>query len=391
MGRAGVSAPRALFLALCFAAALLPGRAWAFPWFIHHGYVNCAQCHIDPSGAGALTPYGRGQGEILLRTLYEPMTEEPGRSKEFLFGVLPLPVPLTLQADVRSLVIPEPGNVRAILMQADLRGAVQAGAFLAYGSLGVVSEGASAAQVTTNTSGFNLVSRDYWVGVAPAEGWLVRAGRMNLPFGIRTEDHVLYARSATRTDTNDDQQLGAAVSVTTRKVRAELMGIAGNYQVSPDDFRERGYSGYFAYGLSKRAELGVSSLVTHAGADIETAQPRTRMAHGVFARGAPVSSLALLGELDLLHASSAGVPSTGALFTGVADWEPVQGLHVQGIGQYCDPAFGDPGSVYTAGGAAQWFLASHVDLRADLFYGTLKCTPGATPSPLGLVQAHFYL
>ena len=382
---------RAVLLLVVSLAALLPGRAWAFPWFIHHGYVNCAQCHVDPSGAGPLSAYGRAQGEILLRTHYTPMTEEPGKSAEFLFGVLPLPVPLILQADVRSLVIPEPGNVRAILMQADMRAAVQTGVFVASGALGVVSEGARAAQVTTNPDGFNLVSREYWAGVNPAKGWLVRAGRMNLPFGIRTEDHILYTRSVTRTDTNDDQQVGVAASYTSRSVRAEVMGIAGNFQVAPDDFRERGYSGYLSYGISKTAEIGVSSLITHAKADIGTAEPRTRMAHGVFARGAPVQQLAFLGEFDMLHDGVQGTSANGAVFTGIADWEPVQGLHVQGIGQYCDPSFRDPGSVYTAGGAAQWFFAPRVDVRADLFYGTLTCTPGSTPSPLGLVQAHFYL
>ena len=45
--------------------ALAPGRAEAFPWMIHHGYTNCAQCHVDPSGGGVLTDYGRAQGEIL--------------------------------------------------------------------------------------------------------------------------------------------------------------------------------------------------------------------------------------------------------------------------------------------------------------------------------------
>ena len=69
--------PRSLLVAAALVAAAIPGRAQAFPWMIHHGYTNCAQCHVDPSGGGALTAYGRPQGEILLRTHEKEMTEEP--------------------------------------------------------------------------------------------------------------------------------------------------------------------------------------------------------------------------------------------------------------------------------------------------------------------------
>ncbi len=77
-----------------------PRAALAYPFLIEHGYTNCAQCHIDPSGGGALTEYGRGQSEILLRTPWEARADdwEPGKVKDFAFGA-PLPTWLTLQAD----------------------------------------------------------------------------------------------------------------------------------------------------------------------------------------------------------------------------------------------------------------------------------------------------
>lgn len=384
---------RALLFLAAAVLLLTPSRAAAFPFFITHGYTNCAQCHLDPSGAGALTAYGRAQAQILLATQYRPMEEEPGKSADFLYGVLPLPVPLTLQADVRSLVIPEPGNFRFVLMQADLRVGVQAGPFIAYGSLGTTDEGAEEARITSNDTGWNLISREYWLGVAPAKGWLIRAGRMNLPFGIRTEDHVLYTRAATRTTTNTDQQVGGAVLYNGKAIRTELMGIAGNFQVSPDAFRERGYSWYGAWGVTKTLELGASSLVTHADADVETALPRTRQAHGLFVRAAPIRRfpLAILAEGDVLLDRSEDVGRTGLTTTGVVDYEPVQGLRVQGIGQFCDPSFSDDGSAYSVGGAVQWFFFPRFDIRADAFYGNLRCTEGVAPQPLGLVQGHFFL
>lgn len=375
--------------------AFLPSSAQAFPWMVHHGYTQCAQCHLDPSGGGALTSYGRAQGKFLLRSRYDKKGgSEAGREGKFLYGLVPLPEndAVIAQADVRGLLIPEPGNVRMIMMQADLRGGLQLGNFVAYGSLGPVSEGGEGAWLTSNTGGWNLTARDYWVGYRAGRHFLIRGGRIPLPFGIRTEDHTLYVREATRTNTNDEQQTGLSVTYSSRKVRAELMGIAGNFQVSPDAYRERGYSGYFSYTISKTFEVGASSLFATAQQDLVTYEPRTRQAHGVFLRVAPVQPLAIMAESDLLLSNDNGTSSTGLAASGVVDYEPIQGLHVQGIGQYCNSNFGSGDSpAWTAGGALQWFLAPRVDIRVDAFQGVLHCTNGVTPSPMGLVQAHFFL
>ena len=186
--------PRRWRIASLSGVGALAGALWstpaeAYPWMIHHGYTSCAQCHVDPSGGGVLTAYGRAQGEILLRTHFQEAPENPGKVKDFLFGAVPLPETLMLQADVRGLVIPDPANVQAILMQADARAAFQTKLFLASASLGAVSKGAEAARVTSGAD-WNLVAREYWVGVTPNKALTLRAGRMNLPFGLRTEDHI---------------------------------------------------------------------------------------------------------------------------------------------------------------------------------------------------------
>lgn len=384
---------RLLGLAVLATAASYTPSAAAYPWMIHHGYTACAQCHVDPSGGGVMTDYGRAQGEILLRANYGKEPKNPEKVSSFLFGAITLPKPLELQADVRSLVIPDPDNVRFIVMQADARGAINVGPVTASGSIGAVSEGAESAWITSNTGDWNLVARDYWVGVNPVKGLNVRAGRMNLPFGIRTEDHILYVRDATRTNTNDDQQVGLAVSYGNKRMRGEVMGIAGNFQVSPDDFRKRGYSAYLAYNPSKTFEIGVSSLYTTSLLDVETGTPRTFMAEGLFTRAAPIPELAFMAEADVLLDDQDGTKTTGIAALGLADYEPIQGIHVQAIGQYCTRDFAASGEdAWSAGGGVQWFAYSRVDLRVDAGYGAIFCTPGgATESPFGLVQAHFYL
>lgn len=384
---------RVLLAVVIGLAAFRSAPAQAFPWMIHHGYTTCAQCHVDPSGAGTLTDYGRAQGDILLRTHFGEgeASEEPGKIKDFLFGAIPLPDVLHMQGDVRGVLVPQPGNVSAILMQSDLRAAIQTEKFLASATLGVVSVGALEAAVTSGTD-WNLVSREYWIGYSPTQAITIRAGRMNLPFGIRTEDHILDVRSATRTTINDEQQTGVSMFFSTRKWRGEVMGIAGNFQVRPDSFRDRGYSAYLSYAPETTIEIGVSSLLATAQTDLVTLDPRTRLVEGVFTRWAPVPKLAVLGEADLLLDNQDGVSSTGFVSTVLVDWEPMQGLHVQGIGEQCDDRFGDNnGSTLTGTAAAQWFFVPHGDIRLDAGYGTIACTPGVEPFPFAAIQAHFYL
>ena len=394
----------ALRIGLPAALALLwSAPAAAYPWMISHKYTSCSQCHIDPSGGSALTSYGRGLGQQLLPMGGgEDAEHTPGKEKDFLMGAVELPKWLTLQVDGRGLGFPQPnlddnGDIsswspRFILMQADLRAAVTAGPIVAYASAGGVSEGAQAAWFTSNEAGWNAVARDYWLGWKAAKGVLVRAGRMNLPFGIRTEEHTQYVRSATRTNTNADQQAGVAVAVQKKGLRGELMGIAGNPQVAPDAYRERGYSGFVALSPNTSVEVGASSLFAAVEADVATLAPRKRQAHGAFTRWTPAPRVAVLAEADVLHANDDGTTSTGAAALAEVDWEAVHGLHLRGIGQYCDTDFKDSDDgVATGWAAAQWFVLPRVDLRIDALHGTLNCAPGAQASWYGLGQVHFFL
>lgn len=383
--------PAALGVGLAVSALLAPESAEAYPWMINHAFTSCGQCHVDPSGAGIMTEYGRAQADIVLRTHYQEGDQNPGKSKDFLFGAVTLPKTVQLQADVRQILIPRPSNVETILMQADLRAAVQKGPFTASASLGTVSKGAAGARVT-QAEEFGLIAREYWVGANVGRKAMVKAGRMNLPFGIRTENHILDVRDATRTDLNDSQQTGISVFYNTRRVRAEVMGIAGNFQVSPDAFRERGYSLYAAYAPTTRSEIGVSSLLAASKADVVTLRPRTRMAEGVFARWSPLPPLALMAESDLLLDNQNGDSYTGLVSTAIVDYMPLQGLHFQAMAEQCDPKFGDAdASAMTYTGAMQWFFAPHADLRFDAGYGSITCSPGVDPFPFAALQAHFFL
>lgn len=384
--------------------------AHAYGWMIRHGYGGCPACHADPSGGELLTMYGRLQGDLLLRMRYgvdgttEASSEEPDIG--FLWGAVDTPDNLMLSGSFRNLTIYEPGaedpfTIIPIMMgdlfahvRADF---VRAGASVGISKVKVGSPHARGAQVTHGQGEqYNMVSRTHWLGfdLGEDDNYLVRLGRINLPFGVRVPEHTLWAREATRTDRESDQQHGAALAYTGDAFRGEIMGIAGNFQVSPDKLRERGYSLFFEYFPDTDLAIGASSLVTFAEEDrITLRQDVWRQAHGLLARAKLTESLAVLSEADLLLTTDT---TTG--YTGFAqlDFEIVQGLHFMLTGEVLDqglageetdtnqqtegrgkPRFGGWASI-------DWFFYKQFELRLD----AVKRTSAETQL---LAQLHFYL
>lgn len=396
---------RILVLLIVLGAILCaaPRDAHAYPWMIRQGVTTCQQCHGDPSGAGALTAYGREQGDLTLRMRYGKASENASSTAGFLFGAVEPPDWLLAGGSVRAgafYVKPEgiPANTRVVQMQSDVRAMVVAeNGLRASVSAGLMLKGAQPAWVTSNPEG-NLVSREHWAGYAFSENaGLVRAGRINLPFGIRDNNHRLWVRDRTRTDINDSQQHGVALAYRTGKLRGEIMGIAGNFQTSPDAYRERGYSGYAEYAVARGAAVGVSSLTAFTQRDPRTQQKGGRMAHGLFARVSPWRPLVLMAEGDLLVA----LPETGSSRTGQAsmllvDLEVLQGLHLQATGETTSPGGSSPASPtsltsYGGWGSVLWFFAPHTDLRLDVVQQNVPAGPMRLGVFSTLAQLHLYL
>ena len=375
---------------------LTPNAAHAYAWSVNHGYTTCATCHADPSGGGLLTDYGRAQGEVFIRT---PWAErgagwEPGNAAQFAFGAVDLPEWLLASAVVRGgparLTTPDTApSVFPIVMQADLRAQVTVGRVRAYGSLGALPTGsAEEARVLRNDT-VNLYSREHWLGVDVSGDLILRAGRMALPYGNRILEHSAWARTSTRTDINADQQHGVNAHYGKGDWRAEVMGIAGNLQLAPAGYRERGYSGLVEYSIGPKWVVGASSLLTVAELDIQTLEPRTRQAHGLQVRSSPVQGLAILGEGHLLvDASDGSAPNLGSTGWIQADYEIVQGVHVAAAGEWLQQ---DVGTSLGGWGSATWFFAPKTDLRVDYIHRQNANLSGRTPSHMVLGQLHFSL
>ncbi len=304
----------------------------------------------------------------------------------FLFRLWEPPDWLTLGGSYRHMNIITPQGeekFRTFPMMMDVYGQLQFGSFKAGGSLGGARVAAGSpyarpAQITTNQGkDWNLISRTHYVGYDITDSLSVRAGRLNLPFGVRIPEHTMWVRQATRTDRESGQQHGVALHYFAESFRFELMGIAGNYQLNPDQFRERGYVGYFEYYLNPKALLGVSSLVTVAKNDrfVLDGQSMTRMAHGAIFRAAMSESTVFLAEVDALTRSRF---EPGYVAFAQLDWEPTQGLHFMVTGEMLDnghskatgeqqqPRIAGAGKPKVGGwlSAAWWFLP-HFDVRLD--------------------------
>ena len=386
---------------IVLASTLFSKDAHAYPWMIRHGYTTCATCHADPSGAGLLTAYGHAQSDLLLSTSYGSRgdADEPSRLSEALFGVVPLPDSVLLGGWVRNgyLWNTADGDLvdrRFLQMRADLGGQVTLGHFRANATIGfAAAETASFTQqawVTSNADGPNLVSREHWGGVDLDDGAiLLRAGRMNLPFGLRNIEHTSWIRSETRTDTNQQQSHGVAAAYSGESVRAEVMLVAGNYQINPDRYRERGLSAYAELGLGHHYALGVSSLAAHAAADLASRRESVRQAHGVFARAAPWKPLVLMAEADLLLRTQEGSGTAlGVVGFVQGDFELLQGVH--GLLTFEALHRAEESAESGLGGWASmaWFFLPHFDVRGDVIRRTGL---GAPTTMTYLVQLHGYL
>ena len=377
------------------------GSAHAYPFMIRHGYTQCATCHTDPSGGTFLNEYGRAQSELLLSSSYGGSSKESEADQDeptagrFL-GFLPLPSWFRPGGWVREgyLWNAVGGKIvdrRSLQMRADVGADLKVGAFRAAAELGYGSPQGTPrlAQITHSTTGPNLVGRELWAGVETfGEDGLLRAGRINVPFGLRNLEHTSFIRTATRTDFNEDQNYGVAFAISRPSWRAEVMAMLGNLSVHPAAYRERGAAGYVELSVAPTAAIGASALAAHADASLTTRKPTLRQAYGGFARISPWRPLVLQVEGDLLLENQLGnrLQDTGHAEWLQADLEPLRGLHVFGALEGMKTGT-TPELQRGVWGGLWWFVVPHVDIRAD----AVQRWGQGPPTTTFLVQLNGYL
>ncbi len=385
------------------AVVLVSSSSAAFPWMVKHAYQGCAACHVDPSGGGQLSLYGRAQADTLV--LWKLNPPKPGeeqdvaKSANFLWGI-ELPEALNLSGNLRGgALIPVGGTVRPLVMAIDFYATLKLDRFVAHVTTGVgvrnTGLGAIAPLCTSAPCGVQWLAREVWAGVTFSDdAVMIRAGRMNLPFGLRNNEHTSWVREQTVTDINLGQQYGVSAAYNNDELRAEVMGIAGNYSLGPDAYRERGYSAYVEHAFRTNLYAGLSSLITAAQADLVNQKPVVRHAHGLMARFSPAEKLALMAEADLLiWQQPALLDRIGFVSWLQADYELVQGLHV--IGSFEALHRDDGARSPNLGGwaAISWWPLPHFEVRVDGIYrrSAETATSAASGNFTILGQMHVFL
>jgi hypothetical protein len=373
-----------LFLTILGLGLAYGSEAHAYAWMIKHGFSKCGSCHTDPSGGETLTKMGRIESEYLLSSGGNGF-DVPSESAQFLWGVIDEPDNVRLGGSYRHMFLytapvpTVPSTTRHFPMQLDFYGSATFDTFVVGASLGVARgiEGAThvrGAQLNKEPGdGFILLSRTHYLGLWLTPEALLRVGRLNLPFGVRIPEHVMWARESTRTDRESDQQHGASLAYARGRWRTETMIVIGNFQINPDRYRERGITTSVEYLLSPTLALGGSALLTRAAEDAFTnVNNSVRYAYGVNGRWGISSKLSLLGEFDLLKEKGRDRGYTGFL---QADYEPLRGLHFMLTGEVLDqgllqdsdilPLRGAGAARYGSWISIAWFPATHFDLRLD--------------------------
>ncbi|MGO9064219.1 MAG: hypothetical protein ACLPM8_05840 [Myxococcaceae bacterium] len=398
-----------LFLAT-LALLLLPTSAEAYPFMIRHDYTGCGVCHVDPSGAGLLTDYGRAQDVLLLQMNYgAPFKGDEAPSyANFAFGVVPLPDWLLAQVTFRgaefwvaetTAATPTEAAITAsnqqfLMMLLDARAELKLGIFRAAGSLGWGTSSYTDLAVLVTNRGDNeqLLARDYWVGLQLDDSLLIRLGRINLPFGLRNVEHTAWVRNNTQTDINVDQQSGLSVAFDNGKVRTEVLAILGNLNISPDAYRQRGFSGLVEVPVAERASVGFSALVTRAELSLSAPSPTLRQVYGAFSRWAPIEPVVVMVEADVYLNSTLGsgvVQPNGTSWLQV-DWEPIQGLHFAPAIETLT-SYGVNGTGVGTWMTIDWFCLPHTDIRLDGLYRYQPTATSSTNTFSFLIQLHTYL
>jgi hypothetical protein len=313
---------------------------------IRHGFAECGGCHVDPMGGETLTGMGRVMGESLLAQHWaEPL---PSDRAKFAFGVT------------------EPDG---------FFGRFSLGISLGLSRASRDYEHSSKARLVGDVQGEGvlLVSRNHWLAYSPTESLLLRAGRLNLPFGLRLPEHTAWIRSETLTDRESDQLDGAAIAYAAGPFRGELFVAVGNLQAWEPAFQARGYSAYAELLVLRRLALGASSMLLRSPRELEVDHgPVSRQAHGLTARYSPWTPFVLLAEADVLKNTGAG---WGYVAMATLDVEPVRGLHLSVAREWLDRGESDVGGGPVSGRGRSrdgtwwtidWFFAPHLEARIDL-------------------------
>ena len=350
---------------------LTAGVAQAYPDLIRHGYTNCTACHISPSGAGVLNPYGRSLSKDILSTWSYEKEELPLHG---LIDTQKVEEWLAIGGDFRAAQVhQENENVKRgswIKMQAGLEVAVFQPKWALVSFIG------------------QWVSKDEWQPYSPryyglftpVESLYFKVGRFLPNFGIQLPDHILSTRGpllfgyGMERDTAEVSWLG------------EEWNFSGSYYKSPQNISTNNQTGFIgqilkAFGDNKKA--GVQYLS-------EKDDTQERKLVGALAQVSWSKKLITLLEVDQqLTTPQGGTDKKGIYALHRTGYELHKGVNVVFQNDYMQSDI-DKGSTkdYKYGPGIQWFPRPHWDLQA---FWTRQQSGNLQEGDYAWLILHYYL
>jgi hypothetical protein len=256
---------------------VLPSAVSAYPQYIVKGYTNCASCHYSPTGGGLPNSYGYATQSATFPDAVDSKFLEQMRTKlqkNDVTGYKDDGATPKLQGDIgldaRLLVLSaysgeddeggeggEDGGGGSktpmlIPMLVEVSGVLAYGPWITYGSVTPKKSGESSRSDT-------IFSREHWIGRKMGATSMIRAGRIVLPFGIRSPDHTLY----TRRDFGFDkwgQSYGLEWDYYSERWMISTSGFVGDLIQDPSHLQQRGGVASVAYNIPGKTSFGLSFM-----------------------------------------------------------------------------------------------------------------------------------
>lgn len=237
---------------------LLPLKASAFPSNIRYGYTSCASCHVNPTGGGVLTPYGRMSSAEVVSSFGGE--QEAG----LLWGLVNTSDNLDVGGDLRHISIETENYTRKFVMQREVEVAVNYDRRLyLVASAGLYGEKPKGSEM-----------RRAYLMVNAFDNFTLKAGRFFPAFGIMSEEHYKLYRG--RHFNQGRETYNAELAYRNQWMEIIAAKVFGH----PDDFHagmlkgKEGFSGRLSilptktlnFGLSYYGLVDPSGLWEHDGA-----------------------------------------------------------------------------------------------------------------------------
>ncbi|MBI4509516.1 MAG: hypothetical protein HY698_07750 [Deltaproteobacteria bacterium] len=397
------------------ALTLLPPVAAAVPRFAARTGMHCASCHVNPSGGGMRTPYGRnvyarrvlplpGAGGFLAQTSGVGARVEADTASWFELGT-----------DVRSAYFyvnnPDPraeDTNSFFLMQGDLYVSARSGEHLTvymdrglHGSFEV----------------FGLLAWPGQATIVPLASYL-KVGRFLPAFGIKDPNHALVTRESigfAQVDKDTGIEIGGYLGPWSLQL-ALLNGASGDRQLDASGTARRPFEKAVALRAESRSRVGHARLSMGGSfyfsdnlpsvnplAPATAVAPRDvgRIGEGVHEirtgafGGLSLGRLTLQGEIDYVRDDF--VAQGLERWHGYVSFAELSFLPVQGVDLLATYEFADPdlrvgrNGFHRVGGVVELFPMELVELRGQYRYTTSSAGPPRDGMHELIVYLHLFL